>query len=106
MCELVYVCSCSDRANIDKAGVYVMCIATYIHVKCRFKYLEQIITVCTCCSNAANVKLWYKIMLAVAVVITIISLILWLALIGYTASNGEYIICIHSIGVFEYTIQL
>ena len=50
--------------------------------------------VCVCASyfavfNAAIVKLWYKILLTVAVVITIISLILWLALIGYTASNGE-----------------
>ena len=40
---------------------------------------------------AATVTRWYQVMVAVSVIITIISLILWLALIGYNASNGENI---------------
>ena len=40
--------------------------------------------------HTATTKLWYKIMLIASAVVTAISLILWLALIEYTVSNGEY----------------
>ena len=42
----------------------------------------------------ATVKRWYQVLVAVSVIITIISLILWLALIGYSTKNGENV-CIH-----------
>ena len=42
---------------------------------------------------AAIVKRWYQVMVAVSVIITNIAFILWLALIGYTASNGENVYC-------------
>ena len=40
-------------------------------------------------------------LVAVSVIITIISLILWLALIGYSAKNGENV-CIHILCMYQY----
>ena len=39
--------------------------------------------------HAGTILWWYKVVLTLAIILTLLNFILWLAFVGYTLSNGE-----------------
>ena len=53
---------------------------------------------------AVSIKIWYQILIVVSVVVSILSLVVWLAMIIYISINGEYDMSIH-VQCFVFTVS-
>ena len=65
------------------------CIGTH---RCIMYSMHMYLFHYNCCDIciAVFIRIWYQILIVVSVVITILSLIIWLAMIIYISINGEY----------------
>ena len=54
------------------------------------KYVHNVFICCIYHLTLGTLKRWYCVLLAAAAVLIVIAVAFWLALIGFTATNGEF----------------